>query len=107
MSEITAADISKLCDLVNDLRNEVARLEAENADLRSDSYLASVVEERDRALAENAKLLRYAKAHIEREAGIITDGSDALVAELAGNAYGGHYAHELQELRAAALEAKP
>jgi cell division protein FtsB len=33
------------------LAAEVARLEAENADLRSGSYLASVVEERDAALA--------------------------------------------------------
>lgn len=37
--------------LANEATTRIAALEAENADLRSGSYLASVVEERDAALA--------------------------------------------------------
>lgn len=47
MSEIATA-INKLCGTVNELRAENARLEAENADLRSGEYLVRVIEERER-----------------------------------------------------------
>lgn len=78
---------------------DIARLEAENQDLRTGSYLASVVEERDR--------LRTALETVANIAGNIPD--DILCRATGANdaRYRGGIVCSARDIARAALEAKP